>query len=74
MRILFITDYPPEEIIGGSVRVLYEQCTRLANRNHDIHILTRRENSRNGFKIPKNLAIYKYATNAENDFIILLDL
>ena len=66
MRVLFVTDYPPEEIIGGSVRVLYEQCTRLAKRNHDIHILTRRENLRNGFNIPRNLKIWKYETNIKN--------
>jgi glycosyltransferase involved in cell wall biosynthesis len=66
MRILFVTDYPPEEIIGGSVRVLYEQSTRLANREHDIHVLTRKENFRNGFDIPPNIIIWKYATNNKN--------
>lgn len=68
MKILFVTDYPPEEIIGGSVRVLYEQCMRLANRNHDIHILTRRENFRNGFNIQKNITIHKYVTNSINHY------
>jgi len=68
MRILFITDYPPEEIIGGSVRVFCEQCARLSKRNHDIHILTRRENSKNGFDIPENLTIWKYETNIQNHY------
>ena len=68
MRILFVTDYPPEEIIGGSVRVLFEQCTRLADRKHDIHILTRKENFRNGFDIPANITIWKYATNNKNHY------
>jgi len=68
MRALFVTDYPPEEIIGGSVRVLYEQCTRLADRNHDIHILTREENFKNGFHIPDNLKMWKYTTNIQNHY------
>jgi len=72
VKILFITDYPPEEIIGGSIRVLYEQCTRLANRNHDVHILTRKENFRNGFDIPRNLSLWKYSTNTKNHYSLFL--
>jgi glycosyltransferase involved in cell wall biosynthesis len=72
MLALFVTDYPPEETIGGSVRVLYEQCTRLAERNHDIHILTRKENFKNGFNIPDNLKIWKYTTNIQNHCSLFL--
>ena len=63
MRLLFVTDYPPEELIGGSVRVLYEQCRRLNDRNHEIHILTRHENHRNGFTIPPDFKVWKYAAD-----------
>jgi glycosyltransferase involved in cell wall biosynthesis len=40
----------------------------LADRNHDIHILTRKENFRNGFDTPKNLTIWKYATDRQNHY------
>ena len=31
-----------KEVIGGAERVLYEQCTRLAGKGHEVHVLTRR--------------------------------
>jgi glycosyltransferase involved in cell wall biosynthesis len=41
MNILFVADVSIRKLIGGSERVLYEQSTRLAQRGHNIQILTR---------------------------------
>ncbi|MBW6486198.1 MAG: glycosyltransferase family 4 protein [Syntrophobacterales bacterium] len=42
MKILFVSDVSIQEVIGGAERVLFEQTTRLAERGHLVHILTRR--------------------------------
>jgi len=41
MNILFVADVSISQVIGGAERVLLEQSTRLTNRGHDVHILTR---------------------------------
>jgi glycosyltransferase involved in cell wall biosynthesis len=42
LKLLFVTDVSMKEVIGGAERVLYEQCTRLAGKGHEVHVLTRR--------------------------------
>ena len=42
MNILFVADVSISNVIGGAERVLYEQSTRLAQKGHNIDILTRR--------------------------------
>ncbi len=42
MNILFVADVSIAEVIGGAERVIFEQSTHLAERGHDVHILTRR--------------------------------
>jgi glycosyltransferase involved in cell wall biosynthesis len=42
MNILFVADVSIANVIGGAERVLFEQSTRLVQRGHDVHILTRR--------------------------------
>lgn len=42
MRILFVADVSIQRVIGGAERMLFEQAVRLAQRGHEIHILTRR--------------------------------
>lgn len=42
MNILIVSDVSIAKVIGGAERVLYEQSTRLAQRGHRVHILTRR--------------------------------
>ena len=42
MNILLVADVSIAKVIGGAERVLYEQSTRLAQRGHSVHILTRR--------------------------------
>ncbi|MCX7982779.1 MAG: glycosyltransferase family 4 protein [Syntrophales bacterium] len=41
MRILFLADVSIERVIGGAERVLHEQATRLAQRGHQVYVLTR---------------------------------
>jgi len=42
LSILFVADVSIANVIGGAERVLFEQSTRLAQREHNVHILTRR--------------------------------
>ena len=42
LKLLFVSDVSMTEVIGGAERVLYEQCTRLVKRVHEVHVLTRR--------------------------------
>jgi glycosyltransferase involved in cell wall biosynthesis len=42
LNILLVADVSIAKVIGGAERVLYEQSTRLAQRGHSVHILTRR--------------------------------
>jgi glycosyltransferase involved in cell wall biosynthesis len=42
LKILFVSDVSIHHVIGGAERVLYEQTTGLANKNNQVHVLTRR--------------------------------
>ena len=42
LHILLVSDVSIANVIGGAERVLFEQSTRLAQRGHDVHILTRK--------------------------------
>jgi glycosyltransferase involved in cell wall biosynthesis len=42
MKILFVADISIVNVTSGSERVLYEQCTRLARKGHEVYLLTRR--------------------------------
>jgi len=42
MNILFVADVSITSAASGAERVLYEQCTRLARKGHEVHLLTRR--------------------------------
>ena len=42
MNILFVADVSIADIIGGAERALFEQSSRLSQKGHRIHILTRR--------------------------------
>ena len=42
MNLLFAADVSIARVIGGAERVLYEESTELARRNHGVHVLTRR--------------------------------
>jgi glycosyltransferase involved in cell wall biosynthesis len=42
LNILLVADVSAASVIGGAERVLFEQSTRLQQRGHNVHILTRR--------------------------------
>ncbi|MEA3415332.1 MAG: glycosyltransferase family 4 protein [Thermodesulfobacteriota bacterium] len=42
MNVLFVSDVSIAEVIGGAERVLFEQSTRLQNREHNVHIMSRK--------------------------------
>jgi glycosyltransferase involved in cell wall biosynthesis len=42
MKILFVADISIKKVIGGAERVLYEQSCRLAEKGHEVSIITRR--------------------------------
>jgi glycosyltransferase involved in cell wall biosynthesis len=42
MRILFVADVSISEVIGGAERVLREETCRLAQKGHEVRVLTRR--------------------------------
>jgi len=42
MNILFVADVSIASVASGAERVLYEQCTFLSRRGHEVHLLTRR--------------------------------
>jgi glycosyltransferase involved in cell wall biosynthesis len=42
LNILFVADVSISEVLGGAERVLYEQTTRLAQRGHNIFLITRK--------------------------------
>jgi len=42
MNILFVADVSISSVIGGAERVLFEQSSRLAQRGHKVHVLTRK--------------------------------
>jgi glycosyltransferase involved in cell wall biosynthesis len=67
-NILLVSDYPIAEVMGGAVRVLYEQSTCLAKRGHLVHILTREENYNKGYSEIEKVKEWKYKTDDSNPF------
>jgi glycosyltransferase involved in cell wall biosynthesis len=65
------SDYPLREFIGGSVRVMYEESTRLAEKGHKVHMLTREELIRQGYDEVKNIQEWKYPVNNNNSLLFL---
>jgi glycosyltransferase involved in cell wall biosynthesis len=41
-KILIVSDVSISKVVGGAERVLHEQATRLVQKRHDVHILTRK--------------------------------
>jgi glycosyltransferase involved in cell wall biosynthesis len=71
LNILFMSDYPLGEFLGGSVRVLYEQSAHLAERGHKVHILTREEQFSEGYDKIENVLEWKYPINNNNLLLFL---
>jgi len=64
LSILLVSDVSIANVIGGAERVLFEQSTRLAQRGHDVHILTRKlsEHTQNQ-KIVQGVNEWRYDVN-----------
>lgn len=72
MNILTVADVSASKIIGGAERVLYEQTTRLAQRGHNVYILTRKlPNHRNNSEVINGVNEWRYPYNQTNPFAFL---
>jgi hypothetical protein len=67
MNLLFIADVSINKVIGGAERVLFEQTTRLAERGHNVSIITRRlpDHDRDHGVI-QSVNEWRYASNKKN--------
>jgi len=66
-RILLIADVSIANVIGGAERVLFEQCTRLARRGNDVHILTRKlSDHRTNWEVIKGVTEWRYNVDKKN--------
>jgi glycosyltransferase involved in cell wall biosynthesis len=52
MKILFVADVSIKKVIGGAERVLYEQSCRLAEKGHEVFIITR--------KLPSHISSHEF--------------
>ena len=66
-----VSDYPIAEVMGGAVRVVYEQSTCLAKRGHTVHILSRAENFNKGYSKINGVKEWKYKTDSQNTISFL---
>lgn len=73
MKILFVADVSIANVIGGAERVLREQATRLAEKGHNIHIITRRlPEHNNAYEQIDNVYEWRYSVNTENILVFFI--
>lgn len=73
MNILFAADVSIQKVLGGAERVLFEQTTRLSERAHEIHIITRKlPIHTSSYENIKNVHEWRYDTNEKNSFKFLI--
>ncbi|NQT81155.1 MAG: glycosyltransferase family 4 protein [Candidatus Aminicenantes bacterium] len=73
MNILFVTDVSIKKVLGGAERVLLEQTTRLSERGHEIHIITRKlPIHSSSYENIKNVHEWRYNINKKNSFLSLV--
>jgi len=67
LNVLFVADVSIAKVIGGAERVLFEQSTRLAQRGHKVHILTRRfPDHRQNQEVIQNVTEWRYDLDDKN--------
>jgi glycosyltransferase involved in cell wall biosynthesis len=72
MHLLFVSDVSITRVIGGAERVLYEQCTRLVRKGHEVHVLTRRLPSHEtDSETVAGVREWRYAVNRASGFFFL---
>jgi glycosyltransferase involved in cell wall biosynthesis len=72
MSILFVADVSISNVIGGAERVLFEQSTRLSERGHDVHILTRKlGNQKQSRGVINSVKEWRYDVDKKSSFTFL---
>jgi len=73
LNILFAADVSIKKVLGGAERVLFEQTTRLSEKRHEVHIITRELpfHSSSHEKI-KNVHEWRYDINKKNSFTFIV--
>ncbi len=67
MNILFVADVSISEPISGAERVLFEQSTRLSNREHDVYILTRKlQDHKSNQEVTQGVREWRYDVDQRN--------
>ncbi len=73
MKILFVADVSIANVIGGAERVLCEQATGLAEKGHNIHIITRRlPEHNNAYEQIDNVYEWRYSVNTKNILVFFV--
>jgi len=73
MNILFVADVSIENVIGGAERVLFEQSTRMSERGHEVHILTRKlGNHKQSRGVINSVKEWRYDVNRKQSDISFL--
>jgi glycosyltransferase involved in cell wall biosynthesis len=68
LNILFVSDVSISVVLGGAERVLYEQSTRLTERGHNVHVLTRILPSHNSTQeVIQGVSEWRYAVDQNNE-------
>ena len=72
MKILFVADVSINNVIGGAERVLFEQTTRMAERGHNVSIITRSLPDHHiGHEVIRGVTEWRYASNKKNPISFL---
>jgi len=67
LNILFVSDVSISEPISGAERVLFEQSTRLSNREHDVYILTRKlQDHKSNQEVTQGVREWRYDVDQRN--------
>ncbi|NIO49828.1 MAG: glycosyltransferase [Candidatus Aminicenantes bacterium] len=73
MNILFAADVSISKVLGGAERVLLEQTTRLSERGHEVHIITRRlPFHSSSYEKIRNVHEWRYDVNKKNSVTFLV--
>ncbi len=73
MNILFVADVSFKKVLGGAERVLFEQVNRLSERNHEVHVITRRlPYHKSPHEKIKDVHEWRYEINEKNNFTFII--
>ncbi len=73
MNILFATDVSISKVLGGAERVLLEQTTRLSEKGHEVHIITRKlPFHSSSYEKIRNVHEWRYDINEKNSLTFIV--